>query len=355
MPSLQPECRPLLIGSLPLADHQEATDLIFRTTPEIPLWPQLPRYRREGMLRQYAAGMPGLVEEKGRLYVDSGSATFAEELLAFYEEYLQVTEGGAPLAQSRFVLSREDAPGLYAFLAAAAKRRGQFLALKGQSTGPVTFTTGLVDQEGRAIFYHDELRDAAVKLLALKARWQAGMMAAITPRPILFFDEPGLAGLGSSAFITITPEAIIACLAEVFAGVRAEQGLSGVHVCANTEWPVLFAAGVDVVSFDAYAFFDRLILYREELRQFFVAGGILASGIVPTDPARIDTESVDTLVERWLGQYRQLEAIGIPGEAVYRQSLITPSCGTGALSPSQAGRVLELTQGVSAKIRALFA
>ena len=61
-------------------------------------------------------------------------------------------------------------------------------------------------------------------------------MREITGQALLFFDEPALAGLGSSAFITITTEEITACLTEVFEAVRAENGLTGVHVCANTEW-----------------------------------------------------------------------------------------------------------------------
>lgn len=354
MSPFQPQCRPLLIGSLPLTDHQAATELIFSSTPELPLWPQLPRHRREGMLRQYAAGMPGLVEREGKTFVDTAAATFADELLAFYEEYLEVSGDSGRLDGSRFVLSPEDAPGLYALFAAARGRKESILALKGQSTGPVTFTTSLVDEAGRAIFYHDELRDAAVKLLALKARWQAREMAAIRPRPIIFFDEPALAGVGSSAFITITGESIIACLEEVYAGVRAEGGLTGVHVCANTEWPVLFASGVDIVNFDAYGYFDKLLLFPEQLRQFFAGGGILASGIVPTAPESIDLEGVDSLVTLWLDQYRRLQEIGIAGECIFAQTLITPSCGTGALSPAQADRVLELTREVSAKIRTLL-
>ena len=346
-----PECRPLLIGSLPLTDHQEATEQIFAATPEIPLWPQLPVYPREGMLRQFVSGMPGLMERGGKIFVDPTTENFAEEILGFYEEYLLVTEGGGALEESRFILHHEDAPGFSSFLRHATPRRDSLYALKGQSTGPVTFATSLADNEGRAIFYNDQLRDAAVKLLALKARWQARMMGEILPRPIVFFDEPGLAGLGSSAFITVTPEIISTCLDEVFSGVREEGGLTGIHVCANTEWPVLFASGVDIVSFDAYGFFDKLILYPEELSTFLARGGVLASGIVPTAEEFIDRETADTLVDIWFDQCRQLENLGIAAETVYAQSLITPSCGTGTISRTYADRVLELTREVSGKIR----
>jgi hypothetical protein len=349
-----PQCLPLLIGSLPLLDHAEATELIFEYTPQIPLWPQLPAYKEEGMILQYVSGMPGLTRVNGKIYIDTDGTAFETELLAFYEEYLLVAEGGTSLSDSRFRLSPEVAKGFYTFLAAAGQGRKDLIALKGQTTGPITFCTGLVDQAGRAIFYNDQLRDAAVKHLAMKARWQTQKMAEIGSRPIMFFDEPGLAGLGSSAFITITNDEIIACFGEVFEAVRAENGLTGVHVCANTEWPVLFDSGVDIVSYDAYSFFDKLILYSDHLVRFIARGGILATGIVPTAPEFIDQETVDSLVDKWFEQSRRLQAIGIDADAVYQQTLITPSCGTGTVSPEQARKVLALTKGVSEKIRGSF-
>lgn len=354
MTQFSPNCLPLLIGSLPLENHTEATELIFDFTPQIPLWPQLPVYKEEGMILQFVPGLPGLTEANGKIFIDTDSPTFETDLLAFYEEYLMVTEGGAPLNESRFQLSQDVARGFYSFLAGAEKGQESLVGLKGQTTGPITFCTGLVDQAGRAIFYNDQLRDAAVKHLAMKARWQTRKMAEIGGQPIMFFDEPGLAGLGSSAFITITPEDIIACFSEVFEAVRAENGLTGVHVCANTEWSVLFESGVDIVSYDAYSYFDKLVLYADDLVQFFSRGGILASGIVPTTPEFIDLEQVDSLVEKWFEQSRQLQALGIDKKTVFQQTLITPSCGTGTVSVDQARKVLEMTKGVSEKIRASY-
>ncbi|HBG18328.1 MAG TPA: hypothetical protein DDY32_03385 [Desulfobulbaceae bacterium] len=354
MSHFTPNCLPLLIGSLPLTNHAEAAEMIFAHTPDIPIWPQLPAFHEEGMLLQFLSGLPGVRDKDGKIFVDTEDPSFEEEVLAFYEEYLLVTEGAAPLETSRFLLSREAARGFYAFLELADKR-SNLVGLKGQITGPITFCTSLVDQAGRAIFYNDQLRDAAVKHLALKARWQARKMTEICERAIVFFDEPGLAGLGSSAFITITKEDILSCFGEVFAAVREENGLTGVHVCANTEWPVIFESGVDIVSYDAYSFFDKLVLYKEHLVEFFARGGILASGIVPTAPEFIDAETTDSLVAKWFAQTEQLQAIGIDRQKVFAQTLITPSCGTGAVSRVQAEKVLELTGEVSAKIRASFA
>jgi hypothetical protein len=255
---------------------------------------------------------------------------------------------------SRFGLSREVAQGFYDFMQVAGTRKGGLIALKGQTSGPITFCTGLVDQAGRAIFYNDQLRDAAVKHLALKAKWQVKKMRKICDTTIMFFDEPALAGLGSSAFITISQEEITDCFKEVFDAVRVENGLCGVHVCANTEWSVIFESGLDVVSYDAYSYFEKMILYPEHLKKFLANGGILATGIIPTAPEFIDIETVDSLTDKWVKQKEQLEAIGIDAHTVYQQTFITPSCGTGTISNEHAMKVLELTKGVSEKIQSLF-
>jgi hypothetical protein len=354
MNGFEADCRPVLIGSLPHLNHHDAVSLIFEHTPQIPLWPQLPHHLEEGMLRQFLPGLPGITEKDGKVFVDSSAEEFEADFLSFFEDYLGVIDGTIELTNSRFTLGTKEAPGFELFLDEAERRQADLIALKGQITGPVTFCTGLTDQQGRALFYDEQLRDAAVKLLALKARYMTRKMAEIKQRPLLFFDEPGLAGFGSSAFITITPEDINGCLAEVFESVRQEGGMSGVHVCANTEWPVIFDTGIDIISYDAYSFFDKLILFADHLIEFLQRGGILASGIVPTTAELIERETTERLLDRWGTQLDQLVSLGLEREMVVKQTLITPSCGTGTVTEAQAQRVLEMTRDVSAAIRGGF-
>jgi len=54
---------PMLVGSLPLTDLDQALDWVFATTPEIPLWPQLPSNPYERMMPQFAEGIPCITEE----------------------------------------------------------------------------------------------------------------------------------------------------------------------------------------------------------------------------------------------------------------------------------------------------
>ncbi|UCD89390.1 MAG: hypothetical protein JSW04_13360 [Desulfobacterales bacterium] len=348
----KPNGRPVLIGSLPVYDHTEAVQLIFRYTPEIPLWAQLPVYQEEGMVAQFMSGFPGLITEQGRTYVDTTNDRFDQELLEFYEDYMAVDKGEKRFDDSRFVLATDAARGFFSFIEHLQTLPDSPVAIKGQITGPLTFGLGLTDQNRKAIFYDEQLRDVAVKHLAQKARWQVRTLSRFGRPVIIFFDEPALGGFGSSAFIGISRSDVAQCFQEVIDAVHAEGGLVGIHVCSNFDWSLILDSESDIISFDAYSYFDKFILYQDNIKHFVESGGIIAWGIVPTfNTDDIEKENPSSLAAMWEDQTLALEGLGIDKTTIWRQSLITPSCGTGSLSLDLAAKVLMLTQNVSDIIR----
>jgi len=351
MTPFYPDCLPILIGSLPVADHHAAADMVFQTTPRIPVWAQLPVHHEEDMVPQFAPGMPGLQQDDDRMYVDIGGDEFETELAAFYEEYLAVTDNTTPLETSRFALSEKAANGFHVLRARVREMELAPVAIKGQVTGPITFGTGLKDHRGRAVYYDPTTRDVAVKLLALKAAYQVRAFKEFGCPVIVFLDEPALAGYGSSEMISISAAEISASLEEINDVIHAEGGLAGIHVCANTDWGLILGTSVDIVNFDTYSYFDRFLLYGEQVRQYIGRGGIIAWGLVPTGSAEaLEAATVESLVHRWEGQCNDLVALGVDREQLLRQSLISPSCGVGSLSLAQAQKVLTLTREVAAHI-----
>jgi hypothetical protein len=190
------------------------------------------------------------------------------------------------------------------------------------------------------------------KHLGMKAAWQVQQLRALGVPAIIFFDDPGLVGFGTSAYISISREMITAALTEVIQAAHGAGGLVGVHVCANADWSLLLESQADIISFDAYSYFDKFILFDTQLKSFLNAGGMLAWGIVPTgNPDDINRESVDSLYALWQEQLHAVERLDVPKQKILAQSFITPSCGTGALSLDHATRVLELTRDLSERIR----
>jgi hypothetical protein len=337
------------IGSLPLIDPAQAVALSLNYLPEAPIWPQLPqRSFLEHFCVQYSEGLPGITLdlEKQRLFFDT-SRDLAPDLERFYEHYLAKD-------LEHFRISDEYAAGFQAFIDALRKngppQRARFL--KGHCTGPLTFGITIKDHLGKDIVYNDVLFDAVTKGLAMKAAWQARVMKQFGLPVIIFIDDPAMYAL-SSGLYSLSPDLVADKLREIIAMVREEGGITGIHCCGNADWPLLFRTGGDIVSFDAASYLDKVLLYPDELKQFFGRGGSLAWGIVPTT-GFTGTETAAELVDRLERGMQRLIDAGIDGRTVLRQSLITPACGIGSLGPEQAVAILKLTREVSDMVQKMI-
>ena len=333
------------IGSLPHVDIECATDLMFETLREIPCWVQLPKYdRREDMCIQYTEGLPCIKidAEKNTVSIDDTNDT-ASGLEKFYEAYLKNDP-------DLFQISRACSVGFYAML----ERLDQSLpaslrAVKGQVVGPVTLAGSLKLDSGILALYSDEFFDVIVKLLSMKAYWQFTKLARYKLPVLMFVDEPYLTSFGSS-FMNISRERIIGALNEVYEGIQSRGGLTGSHCCGNTDWAMLMESKVDIVSFDAYEFMDKYLMYWREIIAFMERGGYLAWGIVPTS-AKIADVSLDDLVKRLEEGIQFLVNKGLPKTLIKERSMVTPSCGAGTLTIEEAEKVMKLTGEISAAMR----
>jgi len=130
------------------------------------------------------------------------------------------------------------------------------------------------------------------------------------------------------------------------------NGLSGIHICANGDWSLALESNADILSFDAYSYFDNFILFKDAIHQFISQGRILAWGIVPTSrPEDIESETTQSLLAKWESQVDEVVSLGFSKQTIMAQSLITPSCGTGSLTLEQTQKVLTLTQELSSILK----
>ena len=339
-------CMATGIGSLPHTGPDIAVALSLKYLPEAPIWPQLPqRSFLEHFCGQYSEGLPGLVVDRSKqsYYFDT-SRDLDPELERFYDRYLAKDH-------DYFRISEAHAAGLYSFIA-ALKDKGLPPAarfLKGHCTGPLTFGITVKDSDGKDIVYHDVLFDAITKGLTMKAAWQVKILKQFGLPVILFIDDPAMYAL-SSGLYSISPDLVTGKLREIITMVHDEGGITGIHCCGNADWPLLFRTGVDIVSFDAASYLDKVLLYREELREFFHRGGSLAWGVVPTT-GFTGRETAGGLVDQLEGGMKRLTDAGIDRSVILRQCLITPSCGLGSLTTAQAEVILKLTREVSDRMQ----
>ena len=279
----------------------------------------------------------------------------SEKQAVFFDESLDkekaLTEFHACVADNdidHFQITPDYAKGFYAILEKCKHRPNPFL--KAQVTGPITYLLGVTRRDKRPLLYDDEFAEAAILGLAMKCLWQAREIRKTGKIPVILFDEPALWGLGS-AYLPLSSERarfFLDYLAR-FIEERDPDLLIGLHCCGNTDWTMVFETGVDIVSFDAYGFGDKLILYPKDIMRFIDRGGFLAFGIVPTSVYRDDiTEEV--LYEHFVSILGTLEGKGLPRDLLLRSSLFTPSCGMGPLPDLKAKRIMEMTTALSRQI-----
>ncbi|OPX21107.1 MAG: hypothetical protein BZ151_00105 [Desulfobacca sp. 4484_104] len=334
------------IGSVPFLNSQEAVALILQYLPEIPFWPQMVKLGfQEDMVPQAAGGLPGLrLDAENRTVSLDGQLDREATLTKFYELAMS-----GELAS--FALHPQEAAGFFDLLAAVQNQSATSPSfLKGQIAGPVTFAGMVKDQQGKAILFDREISQAVTQGLALKAAWQAQEIRRLGKDAVMFFDEPYLTGFGS-AFMPISRAEVIATLTEAMDICRQYgEVLFGIHCCGNTDWSMLLETPVDILSFDAYGFFDTLILYGPAVKKFLARGGYLAWGMVPTSPTE-PVQTVDQLWERFQEQVIRLTQTGLDRQALLAQSLLTPACGLAYLTPEQAHQALAALAELSARSR----
>jgi methionine synthase II (cobalamin-independent) len=352
--AIQTKCIATAIGSFPHTDREAALDIVFKALTHAPLWPQLPKLGlNEQMEIQYSEGMPRAVidREKGRMYFDT-TGDYSEDFALFYETYMTAMDPDEGTGDcSAMAISPEFSQGLEAFEERLKASGKKFPFVKVQTTGPCSFALTITDENKRAVWYNEEFRDVVVKALAMKCRWQIRKFAPYAEKVICFIDEPILSAFGSSTYIAVKRDEVVAAIAETADAVHAEEAIAGVHCCGNTDWSILIDAGVDLINLDAYAYGETIALYPEAVKAFLSKGGLIAWGVVPTSAAIRDV-TVEDLAAKFAGLVDNLATkAGVDKGLVIDQSLVTPSCGTGSLPREDAEMVFEKLEAVSRLVR----
>jgi hypothetical protein len=332
------------VGSLPHTNSEAALALIWKSVPLAPHWPQLPRLGAESaFIVQYLNVLieTGVIANVKTPKFQVNASDWAERMTAFYSLYFEAIEGDEQ-ALERFGFSSQGGEGFEVFCR-DLERYGtrEAVLLKGQLSGPLTVGMAITDYDRRSIYYDDSLRDMLVKTLALHAEWQTKRLRRFGLPVLMTIDDPGLYNFGAATHVTITREQLIEELNVMVEGILRQGGIPGVHVCAGMDWTLLFDSKVQVVNFDAYDYMQSMMASAEPLNRYLERGGILSWGIVPTNPIAWE-ENAQSLRLNLEEKIAELLRRGVDESLLRQQSMITPSCGTGALEEELAEHVYQL-------------
>lgn len=336
------------IGSLPFEDSEKAVKFILKYLHNFPHWPQLPNLgEKEDFIQQYVSN---LIErdfiyknEKGylRARTNYDDSSFTNKLTDFMEISMAVEEGDET-ALKEFAFPSESAEGFYKFLEVLSESdKLDFEFIKGQVSGPLTLGLEIKDSENKSVFFDNQWQEIIALNLANKAKWQTRELNKFGKETVIFFDDPALTAYGRSSYVSLQREDIVKCFEKIVKAVQAEKALAGIHVCAGADLSIALDAGIDILNFDTYDYFNSVLPYTERLKDFLSSGGYLAWGIVPSDE-RIFEESTISIFENLKEKIKKLEDMGISAELIKKQSFITPACGLGSRSEDVAVRVYKV-------------
>lgn len=341
------------IGSLPHTNPQGALDLIWKSVPYAPHWPQLPGLGMESsFVGQFLRPLieTGVIEGFSTPQFQVEAQDWPDRMARFYDLYLRA-EGGEEDALEAFGFTPEGGVGFESFCADLEHRDTQsVLLVKGQLSGPLTVGLQITDSNRRASYYDETQRELLVKALAMHAEWQTRRLGRFGYPVLISIDDPGLYAFGASTHVTLGRENLISHINEVADGILRQGGIPGAHVCAGTDWTLLFDSKVQVVNFDAYEYMTSMIVLAESLNEFLERGGIISWGIVPTSAKALE-ETVETLHVRLEENIKELVKRGVNEARLRAQSMITPSCGTGTLAIGWAEKIYTLLAGLALKMR----
>jgi len=307
-PGFEAELRTTAMGILPHADVDAA--LALALSVDIPFWPQLPKVSfYEDMYAQASEGFPGI-----SLDIDNERVVF--DTTRFYDELLPYAESSQDPAF--FSLSPAYSSVYHRFLGLDLRDR---VAIRGQTIGPISFGLKIADEARKPIIYNEDVKAILLEFMAGKINRQLAELQVVHPNAFVWLDDPGLEFIFSS-LSGYTEWMAREDLAEFLANLR---GLKGLHLCGNPDWSLLLAAGLDLLSFDAYARGEMFIRYADGIAGFLARGGILSWGIVPTGMDILAQETVQTLVSRLEAQWDHLVEQGLDREQIVRQAMLAPA------------------------------
>jgi methionine synthase II (cobalamin-independent) len=297
------------------------------------------------MVAQFSENIPCLKVNSSGLYFDPQGKE--EALEKFYEKAIAND-------LDYFKISKDCSSGLYKFyqrLKSSDLKAVEFIKL--QITGPFTFAAGLNDENGVSLLHDKVFMQVILKALNLKAQGQLNMFREFAKPTIMFIDEPYLGCFGS-AYTPINKEDVLSGLAEFSEGLKSKGVLLGLHCCGNTDWSIFTESkDIDIISFDAFDYQDKFVLYADGIKDFLNRGGIICWGVVPTQ-AFTGEETVEILIRKIRQGIESLAKKGIDEQLLKERLLISPACGLGTFAPQKAEKVFQLLSDTSDFIRENF-
>lgn len=297
------------MGIIPHRDIERALQLTLRL--DIPFWPQLPHVSfYEDMYVQFSQHFPGIIidEDNRKLYFDS--SRFEKEL----EKY------SSKMADPKaFTLSEQYSVVYHRFL---NEKLSDYIAIRGQLIGPVSFGFRVIDENNRPIIYNEDVKTILFDFIKQKINAQYGELREKNENAFVWLDEPGLSWI----FSGLSGYSDVQAKNDYQGFFNGLESIRALHLCANVNLPYLLEMGTDLLSFDAFQMNLMPKGYASSVAKFINSGGIICWGIVPTDSDNMSAQTPQSLADLLMEYWKVIsENTGLSIKVIAEQALIAPA------------------------------
>ncbi len=303
------KCKTTAMGIMPHRDIDRALELSLSL--DIPFWPQLPNVSiYEDMYIQTSENFPGITvdKDKGRLLFDT--KRFQDELEGYF---LKMEDPDI------YALSKQYSLVFDKFL---EKDLSNYIAIRGQVTGPVSFGFKVLDEDLKPIIYNDEVKSILFDFIQKKVNHQYEVLKTKNSNAFVWVDEPGL-GYIFSGLSGYNDQQAKKDYLDFVQGIKGPKGL---HLCADVNLPYLLELGVEILSFDAFQIGFMPEQYAKSVFEFLKRGGIISWGIVPTNSSILSGYNSNHIISLLLNYWETISKnTKLDSEEIARQSLLAPS------------------------------
>ncbi len=309
------------VGSLGAKDYTAPLDYI--TDLALPYWYQLPKYKEEDMVRQFAYLIDGFEEEEDfTLDVDMYT-------------YREILQDDSPL-----VPDNEHAHGLYLL-----QSRGPFVDFKTQQTAPATMAFSIRGTDGCQLLSKSMISFFA-SLMARVAAGQVRFLDNFCENIILCQDDPALGHAVNMIQSNKIGDLEVWELARATEGVYPEEAIPAYHYC--DDWRRL-QFGDDYFLWDSKAKIVHIDVLRypphleseqsEAINHFIERGGGFALGVIPNNDEGFFDSVIELLRKGLKSTLQAFTDSGVSIELIAENSMVSTQCGLSGLSNALTERI----------------
>jgi len=312
--------RCLPVGDLPYDTDKAATKMTVRLFENVPFLANLPNASKdETLIKRTLMNTPGIV-------IKDNNAVFSDANPDLKSQFV--------LLDSTFNNPTPENLEVFKFETFFLPKYYQIIArIKPQETvvnllGPFTVSQLLMTKEGTKFIADKFYRKLVIQAIAVKALWIINKIKELSPhtKPLIMLEEPMLhkAGDVKREFEDMTQDIIINIFAKVISKIKDSGASVGIQCFEKCDWQIPLAAGVDMISFDAYNNPNNLNIIASKINGFLARGGRINWAIVPTvNETLVKSLSADYIFDRFIKTAEGLIISGASDKLVYNHSTVS--------------------------------